>query len=190
MQNHVLWAWILIPRLVGKDLLGWNIVEMAGQYFPVQHAEHILSSAEALAFSHQHKGFMTISDAVDSAIYRMSCIEAIKQQQELTAAHGAEADRPGELLSRIDAVKQQQEIQACYAETDRRLSELLSRIDAIKQQQELTKAHYAETDRRVDELLLRIDAIKQQTESISHNLFFRIGGLMARLFIGRKQNNE
>ncbi|MFA5924976.1 MAG: hypothetical protein WC856_27460, partial [Methylococcaceae bacterium] len=154
------------PRLVGKDLLGWNIVEMAGQYFPVQHGEHILSSAEALAFSHQHKGFMTISDAVGSAIYRMSCIEAIKQQQELTAAHGAEADRRlGELLSRIDAVKQQQELTDAHdAEADCRLSELLSRIDAIKQQQELTDAHGAEADCRLSELLSRIDAIKQQQE--------------------------
>ncbi|MCK9395035.1 MAG: hypothetical protein M0Q44_05545, partial [Methylobacter sp.] len=90
--------------------------------------------------------------------------DAIKQQQELTDAHGAEAD--------------------C------RLSELLSRIDAIKQQQELTDAHGVEADLRLGELLSRIDAIKQQTESISNNPFLRIGGLMARLFIWRKQSNE
>lgn len=54
------------PRLVRKNLLDWNIVEMGGQYFPVHQSERITSPIEAQAFTRKHEGFMTLPNAVSA----------------------------------------------------------------------------------------------------------------------------
>ncbi len=62
------------PKLVREDYLGWNIVEIAGQYFPVQQGQQISSPTEAMAFSHNHDGFMTIADSEDSIIQSVQSV--------------------------------------------------------------------------------------------------------------------
>jgi hypothetical protein len=57
------------PRLVRESLLGWNIVEIAGEYFPIRQGVQITSPEEAKRFSTGRKGFMGLRDAVDAVIH-------------------------------------------------------------------------------------------------------------------------
>ena len=44
------------PRLVHESLLGWNIVEIAGKYFPIRQGVQITSTEEAKRFSAGQEG--------------------------------------------------------------------------------------------------------------------------------------
>jgi hypothetical protein len=57
------------PRLVRESLMGSNIVEIAGKYFPVQQDIHLMSAEDAERFSNGQKGFMALRDAVDAVIH-------------------------------------------------------------------------------------------------------------------------
>jgi hypothetical protein len=63
---------LYMPRLVQEGFLGWNIVEMAGQYYAVEQGREIASAAEALQFSLDHEGFPTAWDAVSAVLVRAS----------------------------------------------------------------------------------------------------------------------
>ncbi|MBK9308901.1 MAG: hypothetical protein IPM58_17835 [Nitrospira sp.] len=57
------------PRLVREGLLGWNIAEIAGKYFPVRQGVNVMSAEEAKLFSSGQEGFMSLRDAVDAVIH-------------------------------------------------------------------------------------------------------------------------
>lgn len=57
------------PRLVREDLLGWNIVEIAGKYFPVRQGVNIMSAEDAKRFSDGQEGFISLRDAVDAVLH-------------------------------------------------------------------------------------------------------------------------
>ncbi len=57
------------PRLVRESLLGWNIIEVAGKYFPVQQGVSIKSADDAKAISTEQEGFIVLRDAVDAVIH-------------------------------------------------------------------------------------------------------------------------
>ncbi len=57
------------PRLVRESLLGWNIIEVAGKYFPVQQGVSIKSADDAKAISTEQEGFIVLRDAVDAIIH-------------------------------------------------------------------------------------------------------------------------
>ena len=57
------------PRLVRESLMGSNIVEIAGKYFPVRQDIHLMSAEAAKCFSDGQKGFTTLHDAVDAVIH-------------------------------------------------------------------------------------------------------------------------
>ncbi|BFU90067.1 MAG: hypothetical protein NTAFB01_12540 [Nitrospira sp.] len=57
------------PRLVRDSLLGWNIVEIAGKYFPVRYGVHIVSAGDAKAVSDEQEGFWSVRDAMDALIH-------------------------------------------------------------------------------------------------------------------------
>lgn len=59
---------LFTPKLVREGYLGWNIVEIAGQYFPVRQGQQIASLTEAIDFSHGHHGFISVADAKDSIV--------------------------------------------------------------------------------------------------------------------------
>jgi hypothetical protein len=64
-------AQLYTPKLVREDYLGWNIVEIAGQYFPVKQGQQIASPTEAMVFSDEHDGYMTIPDAEAAIVHRI-----------------------------------------------------------------------------------------------------------------------
>ncbi len=57
------------PRLVREGLLGWNIVEIAGKYFPVRQGVDVMTAENAKLFSDGQKGFTWLRDAVDAVIH-------------------------------------------------------------------------------------------------------------------------
>lgn len=57
------------PRLVRDSLLGWNIVEIAGKYFPVRYGVHIVSAGDAKVVSDEQEGFWSVRDAMDALIH-------------------------------------------------------------------------------------------------------------------------
>lgn len=57
------------PRLVRESLQGWNIVEIAGKYFPIRQGVQITSPEEAKRFSAGQEGFTGLRDAVDAVIH-------------------------------------------------------------------------------------------------------------------------
>ncbi len=57
------------PRLVRESLLGSNIVEIAGEYFPVRQDIHLMSAEDAKRFSDGQEGFTSLRDAVDAVIH-------------------------------------------------------------------------------------------------------------------------
>jgi len=54
---------LYVPRMVRANLQGWNIVEIAGQYYPVKLGHRIDSPGAGKDFAHNHEGFMTDADA-------------------------------------------------------------------------------------------------------------------------------
>ncbi len=57
------------PRLVRESLMGSNIVEIAGKYFPVRQDIHLMSAEDAKCFSDGQKGFTILHDAADAVIH-------------------------------------------------------------------------------------------------------------------------
>ncbi|HWV46834.1 MAG TPA: hypothetical protein VN039_12590, partial [Nitrospira sp.] len=57
------------PRLVREGVLGWNIVEIAGKYFPVRHGVRIISADDAKVVSEEQEGFWSLRDAMDALIH-------------------------------------------------------------------------------------------------------------------------
>jgi len=57
------------PRLVREGMMGWNIIEAAGRYFPVRQGEHIISPVDAEKVLAAKEGFVTLRDAMDAVIY-------------------------------------------------------------------------------------------------------------------------
>lgn len=51
------------PRLAREGILGFNIVEIAGRYFPIRQGKSIESLSEAIAFFNENDGFATIKEA-------------------------------------------------------------------------------------------------------------------------------
>ena len=60
---------LYMPRLVREGVMGWNIVEVAGKYFPVRQGEHIMSAVEAESVLAGKQGFVTLRDAMDAVIH-------------------------------------------------------------------------------------------------------------------------
>lgn len=60
---------LYMPRLVREGLMGSNIVEIAGQYFPVRQDIHLMSAEDAKRFSDGQKGFTALRDAVDAVLH-------------------------------------------------------------------------------------------------------------------------
>jgi hypothetical protein len=56
------------PRLVREGMLGWNIVEVGGRYFPVRQGAHATFPENAKAIVAGTEGFMTLRDAEDAVI--------------------------------------------------------------------------------------------------------------------------
>lgn len=59
---------LFTANLVLQSNLKFNIVEIAGLYFPIRQGHTISSSDEVKDFYHDHDGFMTISDAKEAFI--------------------------------------------------------------------------------------------------------------------------
>lgn len=57
------------PRLVRENFLGWNIIEVAGKYYPIRQGEHVMSPQDAQVVAAGQKGFMVLQDAVDAVTY-------------------------------------------------------------------------------------------------------------------------
>lgn len=53
-------------RLIREGILGYNVVEIAGKFYPVRQGEPITSSVEAQAVVDRMDGFMTLADALDA----------------------------------------------------------------------------------------------------------------------------
>lgn len=60
---------LYMPRLAREGLMGWNIVEAAGRYFPVQQGEQIVSATDAQSALAVKEGFATLRDAMDAVIH-------------------------------------------------------------------------------------------------------------------------
>jgi hypothetical protein len=56
------------PKLVREDLLGWNIIELAGQYFPIPQGEPIESPTAAQAFFGRQQGYMSLTEAANAVV--------------------------------------------------------------------------------------------------------------------------
>jgi hypothetical protein len=56
------------PRLVREGIFGWNIIEMAGKYYPIRQGKLIMSAERAVLYLTDQSGFATLSDAVDALI--------------------------------------------------------------------------------------------------------------------------
>ena len=65
LPPNVLYA----PRLVRESLMGSNIVEIAGRYFPVKQGVQLMSAEDAERFSNEQEGFGCLRDAVEAVIY-------------------------------------------------------------------------------------------------------------------------
>ncbi len=57
---------LYVPRLANEGIHGYNIVEIAGRYFPVQQGNSIESLSEAVAVFNEYAGFTTIREAEHS----------------------------------------------------------------------------------------------------------------------------
>jgi hypothetical protein len=58
-----------MPRLVRESVMGWNIIEVAGKYFPIRQGEQIMSAADAASVLAAREGFVTLGDAMDAVIH-------------------------------------------------------------------------------------------------------------------------
>ena len=58
-----------MPRLVRESIMGLNIVEVAGKYFPVIQGVPLESADAAKVILAGQEGFMVLRDAVDAVIY-------------------------------------------------------------------------------------------------------------------------
>ena len=74
------------PRLVREGILGWNIVETAGKYFPVRQGEHVMSAEDAKIVSAGQDGYMTLRDAEYAVIHHGTVTDFMLASQEATGA--------------------------------------------------------------------------------------------------------
>lgn len=58
------------PRLVREGLMGWNLIEVAGKYFPIRQGEHVMSAEAAKIISDKQNGYMTLRDAEYAIVHR------------------------------------------------------------------------------------------------------------------------
>ena len=176
---------LFTPKLVREDYLGWNIVEIAGQYFPVKQGQHIASHTEAMAFSHDHDGFMTIADAKDFLVQdiasRSDNVEPSQSTGTVLLLEGfsgfnvvqhngswyAFAQATGPLdIAGLDARAIEEMISNGQCVTGESIADVKAEVlrltvqeqlGSLKEQQESAVAHGAETDQRMAELRAHID---------------------------------
>lgn len=58
------------PRLVREGFLGWNIIEVAGRYFPVQQGVHVMSGDDGKMVYIEQEGYVALRDAEDAILHR------------------------------------------------------------------------------------------------------------------------
>ena len=200
-----------IPKLVREDYLGWNIVEIAGQYFPVQQGQQIASPGEAMAFSHDHYGFMKIADSEGSIVHGIASrfvqdessqfsgtvlsVEGflnfnIVQHHECWYAF-AQAAGPLDIASldalAIEAMKSNgqcvtgENIADVKAEVLRLAVQ--EQLGSLKEQQESAVAHGAETDQRLDELRAHLDETQLRSGTELKSVQEQLGRIVNNPFV-------
>ncbi|MBC8505322.1 MAG: hypothetical protein H8D34_10715 [Chloroflexi bacterium] len=176
---------LYIPRLVSESLLGWNIVEIAGQYFPVQQGEQIGSYTEAQTFSRMHKGFMTITDAVSfitnptaseyvpadslssaGAALLVECFLGFNIVHHQSCWYGFNKNTGPIDIASLDAesIEAMQKNKQCVtgdsiAEIKAEILNLTvqEQLDAVKEQQESANTHYVDTNHQLNKLQSSLD---------------------------------
>jgi len=193
------------PKLVRENYHGWNIVEIAGQYFPVQQGQKIASPAEAMVFSHDHDGFMTIADSEDSIIQGAASRFVREESSQMSGTvlsvegffnfnivqhHGcwyAFAQATGPLdIANLDAhaIETMKSMGQCV--TAANIADIKAEIlrhvvqeqlGSLTVQQESAVAHGAETDQRLDELRAYVDEAQLQLGTELKSVQEQLGGL-------------
>ena len=182
---------LFTPKLVRADYLGWNIVEIAGQYFPVKQGHQIASPKEAKDFAHDHQGFMTNADAMDFLVHDRASQPVYKAPSQDTGTvlslegflgfnivqhnggwYGiAQAVGPLDISS-LDAPSFESMQSEGQCVTGANIADVKAEIlrqavqeqlGSLKEQQESAVAHGAETDQRLDELRAHIDEAQLRT---------------------------
>jgi hypothetical protein len=64
-------------------MMGWNIVESAGRYFPVRQGEHLMSAVDAENFLATIEGFATLRDAMDAVIQGGTAITSATERESV-----------------------------------------------------------------------------------------------------------
>ncbi len=196
---------LFTPKLVREDYLGWNIVEIAGQYFPVQQGQQISSPAEAMAFSNDHHGFMTIADSEDSIIQGVASRFVREESSQMSGTvlsvegffnfnivqhHGcwyAFAQAAGPLdIANLDAhaIETMKSMGQCV--TGANIADIKAEIlrhavqeqlGSLTEQQESAVAHGAETDQRLDELRAYVDEAQLRSGTELKSVQEQLGSL-------------
>ena len=103
-------------RLVREGLMGWNIIEVAGKYFPIQQGEHVNSAAEAEIVSAGQDGYATLSDAEYAIVHRSisglavrlesveSLLSGLVRHDVVDELHGAVKDLERTFNSKFSAI--------------------------------------------------------------------------------------
>ena len=202
---------LFTPKLVCESYLGWNIVEIAGQYFPVKQGQHIASPTEAMALSHDHDGFMTIADAKDSLVQDIASRSGNVEPSQPTGTdlvlegfsgfnvvqHNgswyafAQATGPLDIAGldahAIGAMKSNgqcvtgESIAAVKAEVLRLTVQ--EQLGNLKEQQESAVAHGAETDQRMAELRAHIDESELRTGTELKSMQEQLGRIVNNPFV-------
>lgn len=71
------------PRLVRENVFGWNIIEVAGAYYPVRQGEHVMSSEDAKDVAARQKGFIVLQDAVDAVMHNEIVTHTIPEDADI-----------------------------------------------------------------------------------------------------------
>gem|GEM_PF-2182263 len=192
-------------KLVREDYLGWNIVEIAGQYFPVKQGHQFASITEAIDFSLDHDGFMTIADAKDSIVQdinsRFEHMEHSQSTGTVLSLEGfsgfnvvqhngswyafAQATGPLDIAGldarAIEAMKSNGQCVTGESIADVKAEVLRlavqEQLGSLKEQQESAVAQGAETEQRLDELRAHIDEAQLRTGTELKSVQEQLGSL-------------
>lgn len=186
------------PRLVRENFLGWNIVELAGRYFPVRQGEQIASPIQAQTFSGEHEGFITLTDALAAILHRnvSECIPTVLPPTmgttlQVEGFFGFNIVRHNEYwygfdqalgsfsIDSLDSLSIELLCKRKQCVTGEGIADVKAeilnlvvqeRLVSIKVPSELFDAHDFESDQRMGDLRAHIDAVQHRTDTVLNSV--------------------
>jgi hypothetical protein len=193
------------PKLVRSDYLGWNIVEIAGRYFPVKQGQQIASLEESMAFYHDHDGFMTITEVREFLVHDIASrsvqVEPSQFSGTVLLVEGyldfnivyhnqcwygfAQAMGPLDIASLdAQAINVMKSNRQCVSgenvadvKTEILRQAVQEQLGRLKKQHKPAVAHSAKTEQRLDELGAYIDAAQLRSGTALQSVQEQLGSL-------------